>query len=100
MPLSLPTVGAYNSIALAALGADIITDTTQVDGDWAIIYPLTDAVFNTLTGSGFQVNGVAETALATAVGTLAAGIPIYGRFSRIKLTSGRVFAIRATQRDT
>jgi hypothetical protein len=64
--------------------------TTTTTGGKAIrcILPLTDCVFTTLTDPTAFTNGVSTLSVAADYGTVMAGVPIYGTFTAVTLTSG------------
>jgi hypothetical protein len=79
--------------AMGQKGAILITDTTAVTGNFKAIMALSDTVFTLLT-SDLTKNGVAVAAAAADFGTLSAGMTIYGKFTAITLTSGKVIAYK------
>jgi hypothetical protein len=70
-------------------GAILLTDTTEITGNFKIIMVLADAVFNTLT-SDITKNGTTTAAVGSDFGTITKGTILYGRFTAVKLTSGTV----------
>jgi hypothetical protein len=70
-----------------------ITGTTLKRGKWGAIQILADAVFSTLTDDENDSNGDSNTSGIT----YPAGTVIYGHFTEIKLTSGKVraYALKA-----
>ena len=70
-------------------GGIILTDTTEITGNFRIILVLADAVFATLT-SDITKNGTSTASAAADFGTVTKGIALYGRFTKVKLTSGTV----------
>jgi hypothetical protein len=95
---NLPQVPAgLSSIALGLNGCDIITDTTECpNGDWFCIVPITATVFAHLVPkSGHPVTVNRSASVDVTALSVPAGIPIYGRFTTITLTSGQVIAYRA-----
>ena len=78
-----------SSLSLGQYGATYIATTgTNINGKWGCITALDDSVFSTLTVSNWS--GASTSNLA-----LRAGITIFGDFSLINLTSGRVVAYNA-----
>jgi hypothetical protein len=73
--------------AIGQKGAILLTDTTQVTGNFRKIQALTATIFTTLT-SDITKNGTTTPAAGADFGTLAAGHIIYGKFTTVKLTSG------------
>lgn len=63
-------------------GGTIVTNTSQVTGDFNCVYPIEDSVISSCTTPDFagSLNGL----------TLKAGIPFYGRVTALTLTSGKV----------
>lgn len=59
-------------------GYTFISDTSTYTADYCCIFPLTTVVLDTVTGNGTGQDG----------GTLPAGIPLFGKFTSVKLTSG------------
>lgn len=89
--------GNLQSIALGQLGADIFNALESGSGDWAIITALDDSEFFALTGV-ISAGGGVYTAGGTemsGVGVLKGGSSLYGRFSAIDLSAGKVICYRA-----
>lgn len=70
-------------------GVIMLTDTTAVTGNFRAIYVLADAVFSTLT-SDITKNGTSTAAVAADFGTVYQGTTLYGKFTAVTLTSGKV----------
>ena len=60
-------------------GFEVVADTTAHTTGYCCIYPLTDVVLDTVVGN--NITGQDGK-------TLPEGVPLYGNFSSIKLTSG------------
>ena len=83
---------APQSLALGQLGSIFIDDTASHSGDWGVIYCVAACTFTTLT-SGKLANGTDVCMIGTLTGiALSAGMHIAGRFSTIKLATGKVIA--------
>lgn len=67
----------------------ILTDTTEITGNFTKIQVLSNAVFTTLT-SNITKNGIVTASVAADFGTVSAGTILLGKFTTIKLTSGTV----------
>lgn len=77
--------------ALGQKGKIILTDTTAITGvKIRAIQCLSDTVFTTLTDTTSTTNGIETTAVAADYGTVPAGTVLYGKFTAVTLTSGRV----------
>jgi hypothetical protein len=63
-----------------------ITDTTNTPGSFGVIQCLADTVFETLTNT-------TGTGAITGI-TIPAGLCLYGNFTVVKLTSGKVCAYK------
>lgn len=70
-------------------GAIIVTDTTAITGNFRAIYVLADTIFATLT-SDITKNGSVTAAVAADFGTVPTGTTLYGKFTAVTLTSGKV----------
>lgn len=70
----------------------VITTTTPVTGVFTSILVLSNAVFTTLTSQGHTKDGSVTQAVAADYGTVNAGTVLYGTFTAITLTSGKVIA--------
>jgi hypothetical protein len=76
----------YDSTALGQYGAEVITDTAaRQNKNYSAITVLADANFSALTGR--LVSGNALTGFA-----IPAGVTLFGIFTDITLTSGKVIA--------
>ena len=76
----------YDSTSLGQLGAEVITDTVPRTGkNYAAITVLADATFSTLTTIGLTGNAITGFAIS-------AGTTLFGRFTEVTLTSGKVIA--------
>jgi hypothetical protein len=77
-------------------GSILLTDTTAITttttGGQAIraIQVLEDATFTTLTDTTSKTNGNTTNSVAADYGTVTAGLVLYGTFTAVTLTSGRV----------
>lgn len=74
---------------LGQKGIVMLTDTTELTGVYTVIQCLEDTVFATLTDQS-TTNGKTTASVGSDYGTVSAGTPLYGIFTKIKLTSGRV----------
>ena len=83
-------------LAAASMGAngfviinntDLVTFSSPNVG--RIIVPLEDSEFETLTSNG-TTNGHETPSVASDFGTALEGVPVYGLFTEVKLSSGRV----------
>jgi hypothetical protein len=85
-----------NKITNGLSGGKYIASTFQHTGDWIAIQVLADAKFHTLTGN---ISGNFDAAFASVVEANAAIVPagttLFGKFTAIKLHSGRVIAYNA-----
>jgi chitinase len=72
----------------------VITNTTAVTGTFRAILVLANAVFTTLTAKGHTTNGAVTQSVGADYGTVNAGTMLYGTFSAITLTSGKVIAYK------
>lgn len=87
------TLESIQSVSLGQLGGNLITNTTEYTGDWAIITALQDTVFVLLTSSTMTLNSAVFGATNSLDGiTLLKGMSLYGRFSALTLASGAVAA--------
>jgi hypothetical protein len=75
--------------AMGQKGSILVTDTTAITGKFRTIQVVTDAIFTTLT-SDITKNGTVTASVAADFGTLSAGTVLYGKFTAITLTSGKV----------
>ena len=76
----------YDSTALGQFGAEVITDTAaRTSKNYAAITVLADATFSTLTGKGITGNAIAGFSIP-------AGVTLFGIFTAVTLTSGKVIA--------
>ncbi len=83
---------APQSLALGQLGSIFIDDTNLHTGDFGVIYCIATCTFTTLT-SGKLHDGVTPCMSGTLEGiALSAGMHLSGRFSAIKLATGKVVA--------
>ena len=82
-----------NITSLGQKGGVLLTDTTALTGNYRIIQVLADAVFSLLT-SELTKNGVSVAAAAADFGTVVAGTILYGRFTAITLTSGKIIVYK------
>ena len=87
----LATGGAEVSIANGEGGGRYVGNTNTFTGSWSAIQVLADAKFHTLTGN---VSDLANTTDASAP-VVPAGNIVYGRFTALKLHSGRLIAYSA-----
>jgi hypothetical protein len=71
-------------------GADLITDTTAMTGNWFAIQFLEESTLTTLTSANITVTG----ALSQVV--FLGGTLIFGNFAAITLATGSVLAYRTT----
>jgi hypothetical protein len=90
----METVNQYNAndVAITAMGqkgAILITDTTAVTGKFRAIQVLENTAFTLLT-SDIKKNGATTAAGAADFGTVTAGTVLYGNFTAVTLTSGKV----------
>jgi hypothetical protein len=82
---------APGSAFTGQLGSTFIGDTAPYTGQWGQIYCLAPAVFSVLTsGADSQGQPIMKGNLTTL--PLAAGQSIYGLFTSITLTSGKIIA--------
>jgi hypothetical protein len=72
----------------------LITNTTPVTGTFRAIMVLTATVFSTLTAKGHTTNGAVTQSVAADYGTVPVGVMLYGTFTAITLTSGKVIAYK------
>lgn len=70
-------------------GGTIIANTNEVTGDFNCLYPITETVVDAMTLNSSFTGSMASV-------TLAAGVPFYGRFTAITLTSGTAIAYNTT----
>lgn len=85
--------GSLQSAAMGLLGADLITDTTDTaNASWSAIAVLDDATFTILETPTVSLNRAAPTNLNGQ--TFARGTILFGKFTRIQLSVGRVIAYR------
>jgi len=75
-------------VSLGQRGFIYTDDTTLVEGNFAAIQIIADAVFSALTALNSTVGGLVGV-------TLTAGTVIYGPFTSYDLTSGKVIAYKA-----
>jgi len=75
-------------VSLGQRGFIYTDDTTLVEGNFAAIQIIADAVFSALTALNSTVGGLVGV-------TLTAGTIIYGPFTSYDLTSGKVIAYKA-----
>lgn len=94
----LPRItGALESIAMGQCGSDLLTDTGEYAGDWAVVTAIADATFTTLVSLTTTTNNTYESGgenIGAGLGTLKAGCSVYGRFTTITLATGKVIAYR------
>lgn len=85
------TYGTEQMIAsgIGQNGAILVTDTTAVTGNFRIIQVLENTAFTLLT-SDMKKNGATTAAAAADFGTVTAGTVLYGKFTAVTLTSGKV----------
>jgi hypothetical protein len=81
---------ARNPFDSGAAGATLVTNTTATTGIFYAIQVVQDAVFASITGN---LTGFSGSPLTTT--TFPAGTVIYGQFTALQLTSGRVIAYSA-----
>lgn len=80
-----------NRITNRTSGSQLITGTTQVDGEFVSIDSLDNATkFEVLTGNG---TGIANATAGSAI-AIPAGVTIDGYFTAIKLHAGSVIAYK------
>lgn len=72
----------------------VISNTAPVTGTFSAIMVLTAAVFSTLTSQGHTTNGFATQSVAADYGTVPVGVMLYGTFTAITLTSGKIIAYK------
>lgn len=77
--------------SMGANGADWIDDTEEHIGDWHAITAFQTSVFDALEGEELYSNGQLGT---FSTRTLPVGMTVYGRFTKITLTSGEVYAVK------
>lgn len=91
-------VSVLESMALGQAGVDTITNTSATtpggtSDQWFCIFPIADTVISAIAENDAELNGSTETDTLAGI-TLSAGIPIYGTFTSITLTSGAVRCYR------
>lgn len=76
----------YDSTALGQYGAEVITDSvSRSNKNYSAITVLADANFSTLTGKDISGNAITGFAIP-------AGVSLFGIFTAVTLTSGKVIA--------
>lgn len=75
--------------AMGQKGSILVTDTTAITGTFRIIQVISDATFTTLT-SDITKNGIITASTGVDYGTLSAGTVLYGKFTAITLSAGKV----------
>jgi hypothetical protein len=76
----------YDATALGQFGAEVITDTAaRTSKNYAAITVLADATFSTLTSNGITGNAITGFSIP-------AGVTLFGIFTAVTLTSGKVIA--------
>lgn len=75
---------------LGRFGADLVTTTSSITGKWCAIYMVENTTFSTLTCADLDVTG------SLLAATFAAGELIRGWFTRITMSSGVVWAYKAS----
>lgn len=87
MVLPIITVDELFQITSGQNGYVFIADTDDFVGDFRAIQVVAEATFATLTDEGLNADGEVMTGVAIPAGTT-----LYGKFSAITLTSGKVIA--------
>lgn len=78
--------GSAEQLAVGRFGGILIDDADSHDGNWGVLYALTDTEFDSVTGNIVgDFNGV----------ELPAGTALYGLFSEVELASGSIIAYNA-----
>ena len=75
--------------AMGMKGSIFLTDTTAITGDFRTIYVYADAVFSLFT-SDITKNGTDTAVVAADFGIVPVGTMLYGKFTAVTLTSGKV----------
>ncbi|MEI6821013.1 MAG: hypothetical protein WCL51_03700 [Bacteroidota bacterium] len=70
----------------------VISNTTAITGSFSAIMVLTAATFTTLTSQDHTTNGAVTQSVAADYGTVPVGVMIYGSFTAITLSAGKVIA--------
>jgi hypothetical protein len=85
----------FETVSMGQRGFDWIDNTSARTGDWMVLMPLTDVVVSSLTtddNTPHYLNGTLQGSLSGK--TLSKGIPLFGRFTAVTLTSGTLVAYR------
>lgn len=84
-----------NHYAFAKGGSDTVTDTTAQSGrTWFAMQVVADAVVASMTFATDKFGNDIHASDWTTLGTIPAGITLYGEFTALTLTSGKVVLYR------